>query len=258
MTRTRGDGFAASILAANLVNTRTERLPLSTKPGPLLRLHGLSFCPAHGGQLSGVAPPEGMDGVEIFHAGKRLQDAGAKHQRPESLFLWRYDRFEEHSRARLRRAHDGPRVRMKYVTDRPFANPEAAARKLLEIVLAKDIDVGQHAGVTNTAFLQAGGDVAEYLAGRDFGIAQGWFEVGQVPGSSCCSRVRISKQHHGIPRPPIQRDPGPRYRVEMVGPGPRRPHQIRQGGEPCGRRQSRAARDRQGIGVKNAALAASG
>jgi hypothetical protein len=34
---------------------------------------------------------------------------------------------------------------MKYVTDRPFANPEAAARKLLEIVLSNDIDVGQHA-----------------------------------------------------------------------------------------------------------------
>jgi hypothetical protein len=31
--------------------------------------------------------------------------------------------------------------------------------------------------VTNTAFLQAGGDVAEYIAGRDCGVAQGWFEV---------------------------------------------------------------------------------
>jgi hypothetical protein len=140
---------------------------------------GYPSAQAHGGELSGVARPEGMDGVEIFHAGSRLQDAGAKHQRPESLFLWRYDRFVEHSRARLRRAHDGPRVRMKYVTDRPFANPEAAARKLLEIVLSKDIDVGQYTytGVTNTAFLQARGNVAEYLAGRDYAIAQGWFEI---------------------------------------------------------------------------------
>jgi hypothetical protein len=32
---------------------------------------------------------------------------------------------------------------MKHVTDRPFADPDKAARKLLEIVLAKDIDVGQ-------------------------------------------------------------------------------------------------------------------
>jgi hypothetical protein len=69
---------------------------------------------------------------------------------------------------------------MKFHEDHPFAKPEAAARKLLEIVLAKDIDVGQYAytGVTNTAFLQAGGNVAEYLAGRDYAIAQGWFKIG--------------------------------------------------------------------------------
>jgi hypothetical protein len=71
---------------------------------------------------------------------------------------------------------------MRYVTDRPFAEPEAAARKLLEIVLAKDIDVGQYAytGATNSAFLQAGGRRRRrriYTAGRDFAIAQGWFEV---------------------------------------------------------------------------------
>jgi hypothetical protein len=68
---------------------------------------------------------------------------------------------------------------MRYVTDRPLATPEAAARKLLEIVLAQDIDVGQYAytGETNTAFLQAGGSVAEYIAGRDFAVAQGWFHV---------------------------------------------------------------------------------
>jgi hypothetical protein len=56
---------------------------------------------------------------------------------------------------------------MKFTEERPFAKPEAPARKLLEIVLSKDIDVGQYTytGVTNTAFLQAGGNVAEYLAG---------------------------------------------------------------------------------------------
>jgi hypothetical protein len=68
---------------------------------------------------------------------------------------------------------------MKFAEKRPYADPEAAARKLLEIVLAKDIDVGQYAytGVTNTSFLQAGGSVAEYTAGRDYAIAQGWFEI---------------------------------------------------------------------------------
>jgi hypothetical protein len=47
---------------------------------------------------------------------------------------------------------------MKYVNDRPYASPEAAARKLLEIVLAKEIGVGQYTytGATNTAFLQGG------------------------------------------------------------------------------------------------------
>jgi hypothetical protein len=33
---------------------------------------------------------------------------------------------------------------MRYVGDRPFATPEGAARKLLEIVPAKDIAVGQY------------------------------------------------------------------------------------------------------------------
>jgi hypothetical protein len=68
---------------------------------------------------------------------------------------------------------------MKLTEERPFAKPEAAARKLLEIVLSDDIDVGQYSytGVTNTAFTRAGGSVAEYAAGRDYAIAQGWFEI---------------------------------------------------------------------------------
>lgn len=68
---------------------------------------------------------------------------------------------------------------MKLTEDRPFVNPEAAALKLLEIVLAGDIAVGQHAytGASNIAFSRAGGSVAEYAAGRDYGVAQGWFEI---------------------------------------------------------------------------------
>jgi hypothetical protein len=68
---------------------------------------------------------------------------------------------------------------MKFHRRSTFASPEAAARKLLEIVLAGDIDVGQHAdtGATNTAFLRAGGSVDEYAAGRDYAVAQGWFEI---------------------------------------------------------------------------------
>ncbi len=68
---------------------------------------------------------------------------------------------------------------MKFVGDRAFADPEAAARKLLAIILARDIDVGQFAytGDVNLAFLQEGGSVAEYAAGRDFAIERRWFEI---------------------------------------------------------------------------------
>jgi hypothetical protein len=68
---------------------------------------------------------------------------------------------------------------MKFREERPFAAPKAAARKLLEIVPSKGVDVGQFAyvGATNAAFLQAGGSVAEYIAGRDHAMAQGWFRL---------------------------------------------------------------------------------
>lgn len=68
---------------------------------------------------------------------------------------------------------------MKLTADRPFAKPEAGARKLLKIVLSNGIDVEQHTStrVTLAAFLHAGGSVAEYAAGRDYGVAQGWFEI---------------------------------------------------------------------------------
>jgi hypothetical protein len=68
---------------------------------------------------------------------------------------------------------------MKFVQDRPFANPEAAARKLLELVLQQDIDVGQFTsiGKINRAFLDAGGSVLEYVAGCDCAIDSQWFKI---------------------------------------------------------------------------------
>jgi hypothetical protein len=63
---------------------------------------------------------------------------------------------------------------MKLIADRPFAEPEAAARKLLEIVRAKEI---AYTGVTNSAFVAAGGTVEEYSAGRKYATAQRWFEI---------------------------------------------------------------------------------
>jgi hypothetical protein len=79
----------------------------------------------------------------------------------------------------MMRRDQPPAAAIKFREDRPFAKPGAAARKLLEIVLVKDIDVGQYAytGSTNSTVLQAGGDVAEYIAGRDYATAQGWFDV---------------------------------------------------------------------------------
>jgi hypothetical protein len=67
---------------------------------------------------------------------------------------------------------------VKFVSDRPFADPEAAARKLLALVLQVDIAVGEYTyvGRVNQAFLDAGGSVEEYLAGRDYAFAHRWFE----------------------------------------------------------------------------------
>jgi hypothetical protein len=68
---------------------------------------------------------------------------------------------------------------MKFTENRNDLSPEAAARKLLQIILRADIDVGQftYTGVTNSAFTREGGTIAEYSAGIAYGTAQGWFEV---------------------------------------------------------------------------------
>jgi hypothetical protein len=68
---------------------------------------------------------------------------------------------------------------IKFVQDRPFADPEATARKLLELVLQQHIDVGQFTSVgkVNRAFLDAGGSVLEYVAGCDCGIDSQWSNI---------------------------------------------------------------------------------
>jgi hypothetical protein len=49
----------------------------------------------------------------------------------------------------------------------------------LEIVRAKEIALGQYTytGVTNSAFVAAGGSIEAYSAGRKYAIAQRWFEI---------------------------------------------------------------------------------
>ena len=71
---------------------------------------------------------------------------------------------------------------MKFVgdSDRPFSDPDAAARKLLDIVRRSIAESGlryAYTGATNTAFTDAGGSVAEYLTGMKHAAAQKWFEV---------------------------------------------------------------------------------
>ena len=65
---------------------------------------------------------------------------------------------------------------MKFVTDRPFADPEAAARKLIEIANAAEAvqDGRIYIERVNGPFLAAGGSPAEYRVGMERAIAQGW------------------------------------------------------------------------------------
>ena len=66
---------------------------------------------------------------------------------------------------------------MKFVTDRPLADPDAAALKLLE--LANAVEPAQDGRIyiekINGSFLfQLKGTPAEYKAGLDLAIAKGW------------------------------------------------------------------------------------
>ena len=66
---------------------------------------------------------------------------------------------------------------MKYTTDRPFADPENAARKLIEI--ASTIEPAQDGRIyielLNGPFLFShGGSPAEYGAGLALAIERGW------------------------------------------------------------------------------------
>ena len=65
---------------------------------------------------------------------------------------------------------------MKFVTEHSFANPDAAARKLVEIANATEAvqDGRIHIELINGAFLNAGGAPAEYRAGIEHAIAKGW------------------------------------------------------------------------------------
>jgi hypothetical protein len=65
---------------------------------------------------------------------------------------------------------------VKFITDRAFADPDAAARKLVEIANATEAvqDGRIYIELINAAFLTAGGTPAEYRAGLERAIAAGW------------------------------------------------------------------------------------
>jgi hypothetical protein len=68
---------------------------------------------------------------------------------------------------------------MKFKEDRPFATPDAAERRLLEIANAVEAD---HAGrlsvaVINMQFVGAGGSYEEYSAAVKAAIAHGWLTM---------------------------------------------------------------------------------
>ena len=72
---------------------------------------------------------------------------------------------------------------MKPVDARPYAKPEAAAAKLIEIAQGLRVDEGRMSvGKWNDAFRAAGGNVAEYSAGRDHAIASGIIQMHECGG----------------------------------------------------------------------------
>jgi hypothetical protein len=65
---------------------------------------------------------------------------------------------------------------MKFVTPSPFADPDAAARKLVEIANTTEAvqDGRIHIELINLPFLNAGGTPAEFRAGIEHAITKGW------------------------------------------------------------------------------------
>jgi hypothetical protein len=65
---------------------------------------------------------------------------------------------------------------VKFATERPYADPEKAARKLIEI--ANSVEAVQdgriHIEKINGPFLRAGGSPNEYVVGLELAIIKGW------------------------------------------------------------------------------------
>jgi hypothetical protein len=91
----------------------------------------------------------------------------------------------------------------KFKQERPFADPRAAARKLMEIARSLPVDEGRMCvGKWNDLFRAAGGSVDEYAAGRDHAIADGVIVMHECGGLRDVYGERS----------------GPRFRIERPRP----------------------------------------
>jgi hypothetical protein len=65
---------------------------------------------------------------------------------------------------------------MKFAADRAFADPDKAARKLVELANAAEADRDQRIAIEliSLPFLRTGGSIDEYRAGIERAIEKGW------------------------------------------------------------------------------------
>lgn len=88
----------------------------------------------------------------------------------------------------------------KFKEDRSPLSPEVAAKRLVELIQAEmKARDNPHAytGTLNLAFRRTGGTIAEYGAGRDYGIEAGLFTV-----DDSGTRVKLGRHGIGWKRPP--------------------------------------------------------
>jgi hypothetical protein len=93
---------------------------------------------------------------------------------------------------------------MKFAADRPYTDPEKAARKLIEIANATAVvQEGRiHIELLNLPFLRADGSVDEYhRAGLERAISDGWLirivpksaTAGMVVGEGAPARLKLKE-----------------------------------------------------------------
>lgn len=88
----------------------------------------------------------------------------------------------------------------KFKEDRSGLSPAEAAKRLVELIQAEmraRDNPHAYTGTLNSAFQRSGGTIAEYGAGRDYGIEAGLFTV-----DDSGSRVKLGRHGIGWKRPP--------------------------------------------------------